>query len=409
MARKLLLFLVLIIVSAAPALAQDAAPWTAYLYNNATRELVSVALDGAQAAHDLGLAPDVYPMQSDFPVSPDGRQIAYCITLYDPNGAPPATALIVRDLAAAVDAARVELGSTIGCDVGGFSADGAQVAVGVVRGYPGDPALDPSLPIWSVMLVDVATGAIQEIANSLSPGIDTSTDEARFSILPMFQYFGDGEIVFALQPFGSEGNPGAPAYRWRAASGTLERVRGWGGFGIDYLEATGELAWLDLDPARVSGTPMGPMPIYNVVKITDGNGVDSIVYESGEWLPYDVEFIDGGRRLLVTMLESGDPDNPTVQATRLVAIDRAGVVTELGTYGSFVQTASAPDGYVVLWGEDPGGTTPPPIHLEYHTVTENREIWSILSDNMGISWTIANTTPMAAAGEPLPPFVALPQ
>lgn len=407
MFRKLLLILTLIMVSAAPAFAQDAAPWTAYLYNVSTRELVSVALDGAQAAYDLGLAPEVYPMQSDFPVSPDGQKIAYCIPVYDPNGAPPVTTLVVRDLAAAVDAARVELGSAIGCDVGGFSGDGAQVAVGIVRGYPGDPALDPNLPIWSVMLVDTATGAIQEIANSLS--IDTSTDEARFSILPMFQYVDDGEMVFALQPFGSEGNPGAPAYRWTAASGLLERVQGWGGFGIDYLEATGELAWLDLDPARISGTPLGPMPIYNVVKITDASGVESIVYESGEWLPYDVEFIDGGRRLLVTMLESGDPDNPmTPQGTRLVAIDRAGVVTELGTYGSFVQTAAAPDGYVVLWGEDTGGATPPPIHLEYHTATENREIWSIISDNMGISWYIANTTAMAAAGEPLPTFAALP-
>ncbi len=409
MFRKLLLLITLVLVSAAPAFAQDAAPWTAYLYNTATRELVSVALDGAQAAYDLGLAPDVYPMQSDFPVSPDGQKIAYCVTTYDPNGAPPATALIVRDLAAAVDAARVELGSAIGCDVGGFSTDGAQVAVGIVRGYPGDPALDPNLPIWSVMLIDTAAGTIQEVANSLSPVIDTSTDEARFSILPMFQYFGDGELIFALQPFGSEGNPGAPAYRWTAESGALEPVANWGGFGIDYLEATGELAWLDLDPARISGTPIGPMPIYNLVKITDANGVESIVYESGEWLPYDVKFIDGGRRLLVTMLESGDPDNPAMSmGTRVVTIDRAGIVSELGTYGSFVQTAAAPGGYVVLWGEDTGGATPPPLHLEYHSATENREIWSILSDNMGISWYIANTSSMDAAGETLPPFAALP-
>jgi hypothetical protein len=395
MFHKLLLLLTLILVSAAPAFAQDSAPWAAYLYNVSTRELVAVALDGAQAVHDLGLAPEIYPMQSDSPVSPDGRRIAYCITIYDPNGAPPATALIVRDLAGAVDAARVELGSAIGCDVGGFSGDGSRVAVGIVRGYPGDPALDLNQPIWSVMLVDIATGETQEIASSLSIGIDASSDEARFSILPMFQLYDDEQIIFALQPFGSEGNPGAPAYRWTAASGTLEPVANWGGFGIDYLAATGELAWLDLDPARVSGTPIGPMPIYNLVKVTDANGAESIVYESGEWLPYDIEFIDGGRQLLVTMLESGDPDNPELSmGTRLVAIDRAGVVTELGTYGSFVQTAAAPGGYLVLWGEDTGGATPPPLHLEYHTATDNREIWSILSDNMGISWYIANTSPI---------------
>ena len=75
---------------------------------------------------------------------------------------------------------------------------------------------------------------------------------------------------------------------------------------------------------------------------------------------------------------------------------------------SIPATAAAPDGYIVLWGEDTGGTTPPPIHLEYHTATENREIWNIVSDNMGISWYIANTTATETASEPLPPFSALP-
>lgn len=408
MFRKLLSLLAILAISATPAFGQDAPPWRAFLFNASTLELVAVSLDGSQTTYTLGLPPNTYPMQADLPISLDGRLTAYCISSYDPNGAPPQLSLVVRDLPAARDIARFELGTGIGCHIGGFGDGGNLVAVGTVRSFPGDSAADPNLPLWQLQLLDVASGQTSLSIDSSTPGLGLPDDQQRFANLPMVRRISDSEIIFSLQPYATEGNPDAPAYRWERASGQIEMVENWSGFGIDRLESTGELAWLDYDPARISGTPIGPMTIFNVVKITDAGGTESVVYETGEWLPFDLTFIDGGRLLLVTMFESGNPDDPsTPLRTRIVALDRLGAVTEIDTYDSFVQTAAAPDGYVLLWAEFTGGATPPPIHLEYRTLRERFEIWSILSDNMGVSWSIASTTPLPSSLEPLPSFTPL--
>jgi hypothetical protein len=409
MLRNLLLLLTLIVVSAAPAFAQDATSWRAYLYNSSTRQLVAIALDGAQATYDLGLAADAYPMQSDFPISPDGNLTAYCVATVAPGGTAQTLTLVIRNLPTATDVARYDLSAGLACYVGGFSADGTQIALGVVRGFPGDPAIDPAAPLWQVLTIDAATGSTTNSVDNTSIGIDPADDSARFANLPLIRSYSPDALIFSLQPYATEGNPDAPAYRWEMATGSLAPVSGWSGFALDTLASTGEKVWLDYDPARPSGTPLGPISIFNVVKVTDASGMDSIIYESGaSWLPYDVAFINNGQQVLVTLTESGDPNNPMVMpGSKLVVIDRDGAITELGIYGSFVQAAAAPDGFVLLWAEATDGTTPPTLHLDYISTQENRELWRIVSDNPGISWNISSTTPVAVATGELAAFMAL--
>jgi hypothetical protein len=258
------------------------------------------------------------------------------------------------------------------------------------------------------MLFDIASGAVRTIADGHSAASGMSEDEWRFSTLPIIQHFENGELIFSLQPFGTEGNPDAPAFRWIQATGVLERTDIWGGFAVERLAATGETVWLDYDASRISGTPMGPMPTYNVVRITDADGVTQSVYESGEWLPYDVRFIDGGQRLLITMLESGNPDTPeAMPRTRLVTLDRSGIAEEAGMYGAYVQSLAAPDGYLLMWSELSLGITPPSIYLEYHHAGITTELWRVVSDNMGVSWSLAGSSRLPVAQEALPPFPSI--
>lgn len=172
---------------------------------------------------------------------------------------------------------------------------------------------------------------------------------------------------------------------------------------MDTLEATGEAAWVAINPDLPAGNPGGPMGAYNAVMLADESGQERMIYHSPEWIIADVTFINNGRQLAISLLESFDVDNPSVQRSRWIALDRAGNVTELGTFESFSEVAAAPDGYYILWSQMSDDLNRLTMTLEYHTNGQATELWSIEGENRGITWDLAWATPTETAGD-LQPF-----
>ncbi|MCL4248046.1 MAG: hypothetical protein KJ065_07845 [Anaerolineae bacterium] len=390
--------------------AQDEAAVSAYLFNSANPQLVRVNADGTQVTYDLGLPAGVFLSPFDMAFTRDGSRVAYCMQLppNDANGGQPLSQVVIRDLQTAVDLHVIDLGPVMGCRLSMFSADDTQLAAGVINYFPGAPDVPADAPVWQVFAIDAASGQmINGIGSNSSPLFQTEPI-TRGGFLPDARYFDNNQIVFSLLPYGTEGLPEYPSYVWNLADGSISEIEHWGKSSVDSLP-TGELIWVDYDSSLPAGQPGGPMPTFNIVRLADKTGQARTIFSSPDWIPFRAMFVNDGREILIQLLQPFDPSNEMMQqGTRFVALERSGNVRELDAYISFAEPAPAPGGYFLLWSEDTGGTAPPPIHFDYHSADERREIWSITSDNIGVSWSIVWTPPATATvGDALQPFPAV--
>ncbi|MDX2139276.1 MAG: hypothetical protein SF123_14420 [Chloroflexota bacterium] len=389
MLNKYLLVMLLLLLAAMPAAAQDAIPWSVDLLNSSTQEFVRISVDGSQTNIPLGLEPNTFLSGTDMAFTSDGSRAAYCTFYQDPSQG--GTVVVMRDLINQTTLWTLPLGNPFGCLVSRFNTDDSLLALGIVNHMVDDPAAPPNIPPWELRLVDASTGAVVN-------GLDISQvvvpdDFFRGMYTPRVHEFTADYAVFMLIPWGTEGIGNMPSYIWRMNEGLVEPIPNWGHFSLDFNPA-GELIWLDYDESLPVGTPGGMMALTNVLRLADKTGETRTIYHSPDWLPFDAHFVNSGREILISMVGSFNPDTPDVQpGVRLILLDRAGAVREVGMYGSFVMTAPAPDGFVVLSSEVTDGTTPPPIHLDYVNAEGTRRLWSVISDNMGISWTIARSGP----------------
>ncbi|MCC6615836.1 MAG: hypothetical protein IT320_20365 [Anaerolineae bacterium] len=412
--RRIMLGLVLcllLVLAIAPAGAQAQADWSVYLYNSANPELVRVYADGTQVTYDLGLPEGVFLNPFDMAFTRDGERLAYCMqgASTDPNSGQPTSQVVIRDLANAVNLHVIDFGPVIGCRLSTFSADDTQLVVGTINYFPGAPGAPEDLAVWQLFVVDVASGQPVDLVNSKSNPLFEAEPVTRGAFLPDARYFDNNQIVFSLLPYGTEGLAEYPSYLWQLADGSVSLIDYWGKSSVNAL-STGELIWVDYDESLPAGQPGGPMATFNVVKLADKSGQARTIYTSTDWIPFRAMFINDGRDILIQLLQPFDPDNPpTTQATRFVALDRSGAVRELDGFIALAEPAPVPGGYVMLWSEDTGGTAPPPIHLTDYSASEPNEIWSIISDNYGVSWSIVWSTPMMVdLGSDFQAFPAIP-
>jgi len=390
-----LLCLALVLV-AAPANAQAQSDWSVYLFNSANPQLVRVYADGRQVTYDLGLPEGVFLNPFDMAFTHDGERLAYCMQLppSESNGGQPSSQVVIRDLANAVDLHVIDLGPVMGCRLSMFSADDTQLAAGTINYFPGAQDAAGEGPVWQLFVIDVASGQPVDLVNSTSSPLFESEPVARGAFLPDARYFDNNQIVFSLLPYGTEGLADYPTYLWQLADGSVSTIEHWGKTSTDAL-ATGELIWIDYDAALPAGQAGGPMASFNVVKLADKSGQTRTIFASTDWIPFRAMFINDGREILIQLLQPFDPNNPVAsQGTRFVALDRSGSVRELDAFIAFAEPSPVPGGYVMLWSEDTGGTAPPPIHLNHYSAGGTDEIWSIISDNMGVSWSIVWSTPI---------------
>ena len=403
MSRKAVLFLMLLIfmLGVLPVSAQDEQGWNVYLYDASQRRLIAVDATGAQNEINLGLPPNVYPSQAEYPFNADSSRAAYCVVENAADGTSSAASVRILNVLANTVETTVTLGEAIGCSVGRFSDDGSQIGVGIVYNFPAENTAIAHL--WELLVIDVASGEIVNRLTPEAPMLQTIDGSERWAYLPLVQLFREGQITFALVPYASDNSSGLAAFRWTPATDELTPVEGWGNWNSEYL-TSGELVWTDNDPSLLAGQPAGPMPSYNVVRVIEGSGEPRTIFYSPDWLPYQARFVNNGRDLLVSLIPPFDPNTPEMsQGIRVILLGRDGTRTEVGTYQSFVDTAPVPNGFVILWTENADGTTPPILHLDLHSGGSVTELWQMTSDNMGVSWNIVWST-ASPVDEGLQPF-----
>lgn len=379
-----------------PAAAQPG--WSVYLFNNITQQVLRISLDGAQQTYNLGLPEGVYLGRRSIDFTADGNRAAYCMVVNQPDGA--LATLIVRDLASGAVLMSVEIGKTDGCWVT-YSEDASQIAVGVVRYYAGAPDAPANLPTWQLLVFDAASGGQ---LHEMNPVKGNASFDAGRTLMPDVRYFTNNQIVFAGIPWGTEGFPLSPAYFWQLSDDSVQPVDRWWRWGLDSLNATGELVWVELDQSLPAADPGGPMVQANVVKLADRSGQEYAIYRDPDWIIMGAQFIDNGRQLAISELEGFDPNrNPGGQATRWMALDRGGTISELATMPGFSELAAAPDGYVLLWASD--NSASPLLTLEYRSGRETTTLWQS-QETQGITWSLLWASPTPTA-DGLPAFQAV--
>ena len=372
-------------------------PWSAYLYNNLTRELVRVSLDGTQQAFDLGLGENVYLGMRDTDFTSDGGTMAYCLSDYtavNPQAltAPP-TALITRDLQSGATNYQVDVGPTIGCWAT-YSQDNSRIAVGMVRYYPGDPSADTTQPSWELQVRDAVSGNLVAQLSPFSqaaPQLGLFND---FALMPDVRSFVGDVIAFAGLPWGTEGIPIEPAFEWNFSANTVTPNDVWWRWAVSSLPETGEMVWLDVDSTLPVGDPGGPVPRMNVAMYAPSpEGERTVIFHSPDWILLATQFIDNGERIALQLLEPFDPNSALPSArTRWVAVDRQGNVSELATNEGYSQVVGAPDGFLHLYATSAEANTT--MNLEYHSGGTSTTLWSGQSENSGAAWTLLWSQPV---------------
>lgn len=373
--------------------------WSAYLYNNLTRELVRVSLDGTQQAFDLGLGENVYLGTRDTDFTSDGSTMAYCVSDYaavNPQApsAPPTT-VFVRNLQTGAVNYQLDVGGSIGCWVS-YSQDNSRLALGIVRYYPGDPSADTTQPSWELQVRDAASGNLMA---QLSPFSQTAPELGLFNdfaLMPDVRSFVGDVIAFAGVPWGTEGIPIEPAFEWNFSANTVTPNDVWWRWAVSSLPETGELVWLDSDSTLPMGDPGGPVPRMNVAMyVPSPAGERTTIYHSPDWILLGTQFINNGEQIALQLLEPFDPNSAQPSSrTRWVAVDRQGNVSELTTNEGYTQIVSAPDGYLHLYATSSMPNTT--MNLEYHAGGTSTTLWTGQSENSGAAWSIIWAQPVPA-------------
>jgi len=310
----------------------------------------------------------------------NGKRVVYCTAA----GADGHMELVVKDLVGAnTQPTQVNLGRGQSCLVN-FSDDASQIAVGLVRYYAGDTTADTSVPPWSLLVIDTATGKLLHEMNLSKGG---SLFNAAQTIMPEVRYFANNQIIFAGLLWGTDGAPSSPAYLWQLSDESLQPIDRWWRSGLDSLTSTGELVWTELDQSRPAAQPDGPIPQANVIKLADKSGQERTIFTSPDWVLLSAKFIDNGRQLAINEVQGVDQN-------RWIALDRSGTSSQLATTSGFSQILSAPDGYVILWSSDNSANAV--LTLDYYSGREKTTLWQQQASG-GINWTMLWSAPTATA------------
>jgi hypothetical protein len=375
--------------------------WFAYIYNPQRDEMLKISADGAQATYSFGFDTNNYVSSYAMSFNEDGSRAAYCQTIYQPESPVSSATLYVRDIAAQTTIVTVDLGSgpSKACTMGREGFVGNQIAVGVMNYAPFGENIDTSQPVWEVIVFDATTGErVSSINSDANPVTFDDPQQAEFLTFPLLLNFTGADVIFTLMPFASEGLLDAPAFGWNVASGAVGTVDYWGKAGISE-SSTGELAFPDNDPNLPAGAPMGPIGVFNVLRLVDG-GAARTIYHSPDWLIANTIFINNGQQIAMMQYPSFNPDEPIPSfVSRWMAIDRAGNVSELLTSTGYAQMLPAPDGYVVMEQTHPTAD----IQQGHYTVTLVQNGTSTVLFEMDVTdnttYELAWASPMATASD----------
>ena len=396
MLRKTLIAFMVLSLGVLPVLAAD--NWYVFVFNGLSGQLVRIDATGSQTTFDLALPENSFVSGSAMALSADGNRIAYCPNTPGTESAQGTSTLIVRDLAANANVLEIPLGPSIGCQVSdqSLSGDGTQVAVSLVRYFPGDTNTDTSNPMWHVTIYDINSGSVIHELSADSSEVAAAGVIMGTALMPDVRYFANNQIIFAEVPWGIGGSPEWRAFTWDLNSSTLtlDETGRWGKSGLSAQSTTGELVWLDSDPALAASDPGGPIPAFNIVRLADKTGQERAIYHNGERILIDTAFINGGAQLGLTWMTPFDIDNPEQQMTSWVALERDGSVTPLGEGAAYVRMVDGPGGAAIFQLHVDETAFAQSFALDYLANGATTRLWE--AADMG--WELVGATPAPVAG-----------
>ncbi len=344
--KSLIVGLLLLLTTALTG-AQDS-PWSVYLYDSSTAELIRVWQDGREERQPLSATGNLFISSYDLAISPDGSRVAYCMVNWTADPATTTATLTLRDLNTQQDVLLMDMGTVNGCRTGrpAFNPAGTQFAVSTVSQMP-DGSGNTNMPAWRIQIIDPTNPQIAAELNAESPAAALITNEG--PMLPYVVSFTDDTVIFAAVPYGIGGGAIWPAYRWSLITGEVEPVERWGNLTLDTLGSTGEQVWAAEDPSQPAANPGGPIPANNVVILADATG-ERLLYHTADWVIVAVKFVNGGRQIAVQQVSTFDDLNPASQVARWILIDRAGQITTLPEQSAALSNnaITAPNGLAVL-------------------------------------------------------------
>jgi hypothetical protein len=399
----LCILLSLLLAGLSPVAAQDdAAVWSIFLFDFEARGLIRVDLDGTVTEYDLGISQDTFLNPQAMAFAEGGQFAVFCY--FGLAQLPGEATLAVRNLDTGADWITVDMGSVVDCSAGVIDDGGTQVTVATINYFPDDPTTNSGDggPVWELRVIDVATGDIVATLDATSPAAIEAGMVTMYPILTDVRRFVDGVVTFVEAPYGTGGGALLNSYMWDIEAGTVTRTEGWGFPSATYLDATGELAWIDTDFELSAAEPASLMPAFNVVRVQAPGGEPQIVFHSANDNPVDVVFLDGGARLAVLLQPGFEPeaDPAALLLDRWVTVDRGGTVSDLLDEFVFGELVDAPGGPVALETRFEAETIT--TTLTQYGVGEPRTIWQ--SERGG--WDFVWVTPVVSDA-PLGPFTPI--
>ncbi len=296
-----------------------------YDYN--AQALVLNYLMDSEVYFPLGLAPDVYV--NDFAIDPNGNTVIMCFPEWRAGRDRPVIRVVAQDISSGMPYwSETYDGIACSLGLGAYANDGSTFAMGLILGYPWDPAPGFAGPFpFTYGLYSTANGAlVRQLDLSYVPFYD-STQSYAFDTLRN----SGTQTRFGLRAVNIEG-PGTPmgTYDWDGMFGITFAGTESSLFGALPLP-NGEVFWPDFDAARPSVPEFGAgyIPPHNVVRYLR-DGVTRTLYTNGTQVISSVDpWVNGGVR--VTLLTNPLIDFGEYIYSSLI-LQRDGVA--IGPFGS---------------------------------------------------------------------------
>lgn len=383
--------------------AQDTPGWALMLLDAEQRQLITVTLDGQAERQPLPVAGNTFVGPGDLIVSPNGERVAFAAFTYNNDGTATQT-LAVQSLANAEVLVERDFANIEDFRVSAFDASGERVVVGVVnRLFEGQAdAASPDGPLWSLLVLDAATGETVARLDSDNDAVQTLPGRLPdIAYMPLAVDVTGTVLAISQVPWIGAGIDETFGFTWDFDADTVQDAPRFASSVLSRQPATGEVAQIALDTdAPLPDTAM-PLTPFNAVDVLQ-DGAARTVFRSADSIVLDVQFIANGARLAIHLLQ-GDREP---QQSKWVVLDRDGTVRDLTPYAAnvFVEVRPAPNGFVALRTTYPQDfTAAPDVVLTFEGDGQPVTLWEGTGDFYNIVWNAPHPYDTAP---PFPPVAA---
>lgn len=289
----------LLLMMALPATAQEEPPWTAWLYNRDTGQIILVDEAGTVIRDiQLPLAQAFNAYGPSIVVSPSGTHVLFSAS--DTTASALNAQLFVYDmriesLVAAYPLAPDTLATNLQMNASAaiFDEESSRVALGIYMAGAATGA-----PVWHIVILNYRLGepVATLVASDAPPALNIQGE-----VVPLIQRHDDGQVSFIAVPYNTPYRTEYPAYTWTIDTGAVEQDIRYISAGTHILPATGE-AILPLYDDRL---PAAQLPrdtisrLVNTLHVVDADGRRYPFYNETEDTIIRAYFIQNGERVLV--------------------------------------------------------------------------------------------------------------